>query len=183
MLISMPTLAFGLSLTRGVTILSTLMPELRMPFRSTGLWALKPGSMTEILWFFVVCQGKPRRKGLGACRSACWESVASQEKPHFSCLSMPKSAWDDEGYGQGPMHCGLAVCASCAHRDSRLLDIGLSEGLKGEKFPKLVRAYRIPQQPLAKTQTPKGETKSEPKARSRESSTQAPSVRALERLT
>ena len=88
--------------------------------------------------------------------------------------------------------------------DSRLLAICLSEGLKGDKLPKLVRDYRIPQQPPAnppttymakkgakdkggkqtsKTQTPKGETKSEPKAKSRESSAKAPVVKALERLT
>ena len=68
--------------------------------------------------------------------------------------------------------------------DSRLLAIWLSEGLKGDKIFRIVREYRIPQQPHAnpptaymakkgakdkggkqtsKAQTPKGETKSEPK--------------------
>ena len=85
--------------------------------------------------------------------------------------------------------------------DSRLLAICLSEGLKSDnKLPKIVRDYRIPQHPLAnpptaymakkgakdsdkggkqtsKPQTPKGELKLEPKAKSKESTAKAPVVK------
>ena len=90
---------------------------------------------------------------------------------------------------------GLCTVALPPAPDVPIVVPCLSEGLKGDKFPKLVRDYRIPQQPFAnppkaymakkgakdkggkqtsKAQTPKGETKSESKAKSRESSAKAP---------